>query len=204
VNRLRKPRADGVRSRQAILDASARLASIEGLGGLSLGVLAARLGMSKSGLYAHFGSKEDLELAVVAHAGRVLDAEVLEPAALAPPGIARLVAHCEAYLSYLQREVFPGGCFFAAAAAEFDTRSGAVRDAIVEVVDRLDQRVAGHLRDACAAGELPSDLDVDQLAFEIGAMLRAANATRLLQRSDVPLTRARQAIERLITHAATS
>jgi AcrR family transcriptional regulator len=202
--RERKPRADGARSRQAILDTAVRLASVEGLEGLSIGVLATRLGMSKSGLYAHFGSKEDLELAVVNHAAGIVRTEVMQPAQSAPPGVSRLVAHCEAYLSYLERRVFPGGCFFAALAAEFDSRSGPVHEAVVTFVDELDAQLAGHLHTAQANGELPGDMDIAQVAFEVGALLAAANAGMLLRGSDEPIHRARSAIERTLTHASAS
>ncbi len=179
-----------------------RQASVEGLGGVSIGNLAASLGMSKSGLYAHFGSKEDLDVAIVGHAAQVFDAEVLLPAETAPPGVAGLVAYCESYLSYLQRRVFPGGCFFAAAAAEFDSRPGAVRDAVAAFAAEIDARVLDHLRTAQAAGELPPDTDVEQVGFEIGAVLAAANAQMLLRDSDDPLHRARIAIEHALTRAA--
>ncbi|MDP1570143.1 MAG: TetR/AcrR family transcriptional regulator [Vicinamibacterales bacterium] len=199
--RPRKPRADGVRSRQSILDAAARQASIEGLEGLSIGTLAAALGMSKSGLYAHFGSKEDLELAVVDHARRIFEAEVLAPANAAPPGVARLIVHCEAYLSYLERRVFPGGCFFAATVAEFDSRTGPVRDAITAIVAAIHDRLLAHLREAQALGELPPSTDVAQLAFEVAAFLAAANAGMLLDGTPAALARARAAIDRALTAA---
>src|SRR5262249_48938106 len=108
----RRPRSDGVRSRNAILAAAAELATGEGLEGLSIGRLAEHVGMSKSGLYAHFGSKEELQIATVDTARQIFDREVTDRAAKAPEGVARLRATCEAFLDYLVREVFPGGCFF--------------------------------------------------------------------------------------------
>src|SRR5262245_35751389 len=114
----RKPRADGVRSRAAILQAATALASVRGLEGLSIGGVAGRLGMSKSGVFAHFGSKEELQLAAVDAAAAVFEREVLHAATAAPDGVARLIALTEGYLSYLQRAVFPGGCFFGAAVAD--------------------------------------------------------------------------------------
>jgi AcrR family transcriptional regulator len=112
----RHPRADGERTRGAILRAAASLATVEGLEGLSIGNLAAAIGMSKSGLYAHFGSKEELQLATVAEAERILAEEVVQPALAARPGLGQLAAACEAFFSYVERRVFPGGCFFAAPA----------------------------------------------------------------------------------------
>src|SRR5215475_8411949 len=109
----RHPRADGERARAAILRAAASLATVDGLEGLSIGNLAAAIGMSKSGLYAHFGSKQELQLATVAEAERIFDEEVVQPALAARPGVAQLAAVCEAFFGYLQDRTFPGGCFFA-------------------------------------------------------------------------------------------
>ena len=125
----RRPRADGERTRSAILREAASLATVDGLEGLSIGNLAAALGMSKSGLYAHFGSKQELQLATVEEAGRIFAAEVVQPALAAPAGLAQLVAVCEAFFDHLQRRTFPGGCFFAGAALEMGTRPGPVKEA---------------------------------------------------------------------------
>src|SRR5262249_51302303 len=113
-------RSKGQASRATILLAAARLATTKGLIGLSIGDLAAEVGMSKSGLYAHFKSKEELELATIATAAAIFDSEVLQPATQAPAGIARLKSLVNSFLSHLERRVFPGGCFFAAVAAELD------------------------------------------------------------------------------------
>src|SRR5215831_666421 len=117
----RRPRADGERTRAAILRAAASLATVDGLEGLSIGNLAAAIGMSKSGLYAHFGTKQELQLATVDEAERILTEEVVQPALAAPPGLGQLAAVCEAYFSYVERRVFPGGCFFVATALEMGT-----------------------------------------------------------------------------------
>ena len=124
----RRQRSDGLRSREAILREAARLATVEGIEGLSLGRLADAVGMSKSGLFAHFRSKEELQLATIETADAIFQAEVVNPALAAAPGIARLRALCEAFLDHLERGVFPGGCFFASVAAEIDTHPGPVRD----------------------------------------------------------------------------
>src|SRR5215831_19255589 len=129
----RHPRADGQRTRAAILRAAASLATTDGLDGLSIGNLAAAAGLSKSGLYAHFGTKQDLQLATVAEAERILTAEVIAPALAAPPGLPQLAAACEAYFSYVERRVFPGGCFFAATALEMGARPGPVRDRVAAI-----------------------------------------------------------------------
>ena len=121
--------ADGRRAhpRHDPAAAAASLATVEGLEGLSIGNLAAAIGMSKSGLYAHFGSKEELQLATVAEAERILTDEVIQPALAAEPGLAQLAAVCEAFFSYVERRVFPGGCFFAATSLEMGTRPGRSR-----------------------------------------------------------------------------
>ena len=129
----RHPRADGERTRSAILRAAASLATVDGLEGLSIGNLAAATGISKSGLYAHFGSKQELQLATVDEAERILQAEVVQPALAARPGLAQLAAVCEAYFSYVERRVFPGGCFFAATALEMGTRPGPVKDRVAAI-----------------------------------------------------------------------
>lgn len=201
-HRPRKTRASGRRSRQAIVQAAVELASVEGLAGLSIGTLAERLGMSKSGLYAHFGSKEDLELAVVEHAGRVFTAEVIRPSESAPAGVARLVAHCEAYLSYLERRVFPGGCFFARTAAETAGLPTAVRDGLDGFQAGVAVLLEAHIRDAQRLGELPADLDVEQLVFEVMAALAAATAGWPAGGSGESRARVRTAVERLVRGAA--
>ena len=194
----RRQRADGQRSRQAILKGASELATIEGLEGLSIGRLADHIGMSKSGLYAHFGSKEELQLATIDAAQEIFEREVVNPALEAPEGIARVLAYSEGYLSYLERHVFPGGCFFASVAAEVDSREGRVTDRLRELMGGGVQWLAGLVREAQARGEIDPGADADQLAFEIDALLHGANAGFTLFRSDEPLERARRAIrERL-------
>jgi AcrR family transcriptional regulator len=194
----RRQRADGRRSRQAILKGASELATIEGLEGLSIGRLADHIGMSKSGLYAHFGSKEELQLATIDAAQEIFDREVVDPALEQPQGIAQLLAFSEGYLSYLDRHVFPGGCFFASVAAEVDSREGRVTDRLRDLMGGGMQWLAGLVREAQARGEVDPAADSDQLAFEIDALLHAANAAFTLYRSEEPLERARQGIrERL-------
>ena len=198
----RRKRADGERSRQAILQAAAEMASVEGLEGLSLGALAARLGISKSGLFAHFGSKHELELATIEAAGRVFADDVMRPGLAAPPGVRRLVALTEAFLSHVERRVFPGGCFFAAAAAELDSRSGPVRERIAafqrEWMETLE-RQAAHAR---TAGELGPSADPKQIAFEVNAMLLAANGMFLLQGDPAVFDRARGGLLGILERAS--
>jgi AcrR family transcriptional regulator len=194
----RRQRSDGQRSREAILKGASELATIEGLEGLSIGRLADHIGMSKSGLYAHFGSKEELQLATIDAAQEIFDREVVGPALEQPQGLAQVLAFSEGYLSYLERHVFPGGCFFASVAAEVDSRDGRVTDRLRDLMGGGMQWLAGLLREAQARGEVDPAADADQLAFEIDALLHGANAGFTLYRSDEPLERARQGVrERL-------
>ena len=190
----RHQRADGERTRAAILRAAASLATVDGLEGLSIGHLAAAIGMSKSGLYAHFGSKQELQLATVEEAERIFDAEVVRPALAACPGLAQLAAVCDAFLGYVERRVFPGGCFFATTALEMGTRPGPVR----ERVAAIQSGFAALLRDFAATAieqhELPAREDPDRLAFELHAILLAADAKTVLLDDPALLDLARQIV----------
>src|SRR3954447_17632618 len=156
-------RPAGQRTRAAILHEAVSLATVDGLDGLSIGNLAAALDMSKSGLYAHFGSKQELQLATIEEAGRVFQAEVIEPGLAASPGVPQLVAVCDAFFEHLGRRRFPGGCFFAGAALEMSARPGPVNERIVE----FQTSFAGLIRDLVTAaqqlGQLSADEDPDQL-----------------------------------------
>jgi len=171
----RAPRSDGARTRAAILSEAARLASVEGLEGLTIGNLAGALSLSKSGLYAHFGSKLDLQLATIDEAERVFDAEVVSPAAATAPGLPQLHALCRNYLAHLRRRTFPGGCFFAAAALEMGSRPGPVRDRIAAFQRRLTGLIGSFVLAAQQRGELAEE-DPRALAFEVNALFLAANA----------------------------
>ena len=193
----RRRRADGERSREKILQAAAELATIEGLNGLSIGRLADAVGMSKSGLYAHFRSKEELQLATVETASRILAAE-LEPGMAAPEGKARIIALCDAFLSHVERRVFPGGCFFASGAAELSTQPGRVRDLIAPSYREWIALHQGEVRTAQAAGEIDEGEDPEQLVFELNGIIVAANVFFLLFDDARELERARRGVrERL-------
>jgi AcrR family transcriptional regulator len=194
----RRTRADGERSRRAILDAAARLATVEGLNGLSIGGLAEHIGMSKSGLYAHFKSKEELQLATIDTAASMFDAEVVSPAGVAAAGRARLWALSNEFLAHLERDIFPGGCFLASAAAELDTRPGRVRDRIVEFIESWVGQLHQAVTDAQAAGEIDPAEDAEQLTFEVNAMLLMANAAYVMEPSREVLDRGRRGVARLI------
>ena len=171
----RRPRSDGLRSRRAILAAAAELATVEGLEGLSIGRLAEHVGMSKSGLYAHFGSKEELQIATVDTAREIFDSEVTERAATASEGVTRLRATCEAFLDYLVRGVFPGGCFFVSAAVELDAKEGRVPDHLREVYSELLDDLVTQALKAVELGELAPTTDVGQLVFELDSLMLGAN-----------------------------
>src|SRR5580704_3669070 len=153
----------GAETRGAILRAAADIATVDGLDGLSIGRLAGELGMSKSGLFAHFGSKESLQLATIEEARQRYVQEVIAPALASGSGISRLLALCEAFLSYVEREVFPGGCFFASAMAEFAAKQpSAVRDLISECQQQWMSTLERAAEDALANGELRPDCDPGQ------------------------------------------
>jgi AcrR family transcriptional regulator len=190
----RHARADGERTRASILRAAVSLATVEGLEGLSIGHLAAAIGMSKSGMYAHFGSKQELQLATVEEAERIYDREVVQPALAARPGRAQLAAACEAYFGYLQRRVFPGGCFFAVTALEMGTRPGPVRDRVAAIQSGFTALLRSFAATALEQHELPAREDPDRLAFELHAILLAADTKFVLLDDPAVLDLARQVV----------
>jgi AcrR family transcriptional regulator len=194
----RRRRSDGERSRAAILDAAARLATVEGLDGLSIGRLAVHTGMSKSGLFAHFGSKEELQLATVATAEEVFTSDVLEPARAAPDGLPRLEALCRHFLSHVERGVFPGGCFFTSVATEFDTRPGPVRERVAAFLGGWVAELRAAVAAAQLNGELAASEDPDQLTFEVQAALLMANTVYVLYGDPTTFDRARTAIANIL------
>lgn len=189
----------GARTREAVLKRAVDLASLEGLEGLTIGRLATELQMSKSGLFSHFGAKEELQIAVVEQATGVLWREVVGPAASAEPGLSRLRALLEGYLRYLERKTFPGGCFLSAAAAEFDGRPGRVRDAIAEASHAWSAQLEEQAKIARRQGEVPPDTLPSQLVFELNAFANAANAIYQLHQSKRAFKQARTAIARRLS-----
>jgi AcrR family transcriptional regulator len=187
-------RLRGERTRQTILSHAARLASAEGLEAVSLQRLATDLGISKSGLFAHFGSKEELQLATVNLAARIFTDEVLRPGLVPPRGVGRVLALCEAFLSYVERRVFPGGCFFEATMSEFDSKPGAVRDAVVERKDYWSASIVRAIREAQTAGEIDAGVEAEQLGWELNCLLAGANDSHAVNGSPLALDRARRAI----------
>jgi AcrR family transcriptional regulator len=192
--RPRHRRADGERTHHAILSAAASLATVDGLEGLSIGHLAAATGISKSGLYAHFGSKQELQLATVEEAERILHDEVVQPALSATPGRGQLAAACEAFFSYVERRVFPGGCFFAATSLEMGARPGPVRDRLAAVQSDFTALLRSFAVTAVEQHELPADEDPDRLAFELHAILLGADTRFILHDDPGVMVLARQVV----------
>lgn len=188
-------RADGEQSHRVILRAAAELASVEGLEGLSIGALADHVGLSKSGLYAHFGSKEELQLQTIDAAMGVFDQEVIRPALVQPAGLPRLRALAHRFLDHVERGTFPGGCFFASVGAEVDSRPGPLRDRLAAIHRDWAALFERSVVEAQASGDLEPGAEAGQVAFEILAMLAGAHASFLLQGQPAVLGRARDGIE---------
>jgi AcrR family transcriptional regulator len=184
----------GERTRHAILTTAAALATQEGLEPLSIGRLAQATGMSKSGLFAHFGSKEELQLATVDHAAQLFVDEVIAPARAAPRGLARVWALCDRMVDYAERQVFPGGCFFAATSFEFNNKPGPVRDRIAEMLRSWLSYLEHAVEQAQEAGELVAEPRAREIAFQLDAFAQASNAQYQLFRDPAAFDEARRAI----------
>lgn len=188
-------RLDGQRSRELILDAAAKLATVEGLNGLSLGRLAEVTGISKSGVFGLFGSKEDLQLSTIDKARQVFITEVVGPALDAQPGRDQLHALCSGYLDHVERRVFPGGCFFASVASEVSSRPGPVRDRVAAEQKQWTSLLVENARQATQAGELPPPADPpERLALALSTMLTGADIAYLLHEDPAILQGVRDTI----------
>ena len=182
------------RTRQAILDTAAALASEHGLESLSIGGLATKSGLSKSGLFAHFGSREELQLATVDHAAGIFVREVIEPGRSAPRGVSRIWALLDAYLVYIERGVFAGGCFFAKTSIEFKDRPGPVRDRIGEQVAQWRSYIVHAVEQAQELGELDPAADPRRIAFELNAFVQSAKSQHVFFGDARALAHAREAV----------
>lgn len=198
----RKPRADGVASRNVILNAAARLATTRGLEGLSIGDLAEHIGMSKSGLYAHFKSKEELELATIETAAELFQSDVIDRVPESLRGLARVSALTDAFLQHLERRIFPGGCFFATVAAQLAPHPGRTRDRVMQVQAAWVEQFTSALGQGREAGEIPRDSDLEQLAFEITAMMLRANFAWILTEDKRVLDQARVGVENVLSRVS--
>jgi AcrR family transcriptional regulator len=202
VQAARKPRDDGLKSRRAILDAAARLATTHGLEELSIGELAQHIGMSKSGLYAHFKSKEELELATIDAAAEVFENDVIRRVEESFRGTFRVIALSEAFLGHLARRVYPGGCFFATVAAQLAPRPSRARDRVSRLQQEWVAQFIAALRQARDGGEIQPAADLDQLAFEITAMLFRANFAWIMTADERVLEQARVGIRGVLSRVA--
>ncbi|WP_018544447.1 TetR/AcrR family transcriptional regulator [Streptomyces sp. LaPpAH-108] len=196
----RKSAAEARRTRQRIVQRGIALASVDGLEGLTIGRLAADLSMSKAGVLGHFGTKEALQLATLEGAAAEFSRLVWEPAAAEPPGLPRLRAICDAWVTYLEtaRDIFPGGCFFTTASIEYDARTGPVRDTVIRLSLLWRRRLTTEIRTALTSGDLPPDTDPDQLVFELMGLYLALNQEIQLFANAAAGSRARIALDRLL------
>jgi AcrR family transcriptional regulator len=197
-------RRRGNRTRESILQAAADLASVEGLEGLTIGRLAAELGMSKSGLFAHFGSKEELQLATIDAARRRFVELVVKPSRHLPRGRGRLAALLHDWLGYYRDRAFTGGCFFHTVKAEFDSRPDSpVREVVTADAAEFLAFLAREVQKAQEAGELDASVEPEQLAFELDALGAAAHQHYLLLHDPVVFDRAERAIQARLDALAT-
>ncbi|HEV1994465.1 MAG TPA: TetR/AcrR family transcriptional regulator [Candidatus Acidoferrum sp.] len=183
ARRKKAPRrqARGLRTREAILARAVDIASVQGLEGLTVGSLAENLHMSKSGLFAHFGSKQDLQLATIEAARTIFIKKVTRPALAAPKGMPRLWGLLEQWLVLVEKRVFAGGCFFSAASFEFDSRRGKVHDRIAAIMHEWIAAITRAVYEAQKTGHLDPKVDPTRLAFEIHAIAMGAHwASQLL------------------------
>ncbi len=198
------PLSRGALTRQTILQHAAGLASQLGLEGLSIGRLADDLRLSKSGLFAHFQSKEALQLQVLDFAASRFVDTVVKPTLAAPRGEPRVRAAFERWLEWPRKSALPGGCFFVAASSELDDRRGPVRDKLVRLQKDWLDTLAGVVRTAIAEGDFGDDVDPDQFAHDLyGIMLASHHAARLL-RDPKAGARTRAAFDALIARARKS
>ncbi|MBD0716113.1 TetR/AcrR family transcriptional regulator [Streptomyces sp. CBMA370] len=193
----------GNQTRRLVLGRTMDIASVEGLDGLSLGRIATELHLSKSGVFALFGSKEELQLATIRAAVAVFADRVVTPLKDVPPGAGRVNGLCRNWLTYSSERVFAGGCFFYAVSAEFDARTGPVHDAVAQAHHDWNAYVEGALSEARAVGDFGPGLDPEQLAFEVIALMEAANARSVLSGDTRAYERAERGIEARLRAEAT-
>jgi AcrR family transcriptional regulator len=191
----------GEQTRQAILERATQVASRMGLAGVTIGTLADELDLSKSGLFAHFRSKEALQIQTLAFAAQLFVERVVRPALKAPRGEPRVRAVFEGWLGWARSGVLKGGCLFVAAATELDDREGPVRDELVRQQKDWLELLANVARSAIAEGHFRRDLDPAQFAYELhGIMLAYHHAQRLMRDTEAE-SRARRAFEAQVTAA---
>jgi AcrR family transcriptional regulator len=193
----------GQQTRAAILDAALNLASQMGLEGLSIGVLAEVTQMSKSGVFAHFGSREELQISVVREYHARFEEEVFRPSLDEPRGLPRLHAMFERWVRRVAVEI-DSGCIYISGAVEFDDRPGPVRDALVAMVVTWHRALEKAIRQAVEEGHLRADTDAQQLLFETHGLILALHHDARFLRSPGALDRARNGFMRLLAGHATT
>jgi AcrR family transcriptional regulator len=190
----------GEETRAVILKAALRHASVSGYDALTIGVLAEQTGMSKSGLFAHFGSKEELQIATLDEAVRRFNEAAFMPALSAPRGLKRLIALFDNWLAWTERADL-AACPMMVASTEFDDKEGAMRDAVVEHMQRLQQAMVKSVEMAVQTNEFAADTDAEQFAFELFGIISTCYRSRSLFRDKDANIRAKRAFDRLLSSA---
>jgi AcrR family transcriptional regulator len=194
----RQRRSDGIRTFETIVNAAADLASREGLDSLTIGSLAARLAISKSGLFAHFGSKDELQLATVEAARKRYVEAVLRPAMGASPGLARLESLCANTIEYLRKPEFPGGCFFVAVQAGARASAASVHDAVIGNKNYFRHLLVRSIKEAQARREIEESVEPEQMAYELVAVLDTASWSVMTSQHKADIGRAEQATRAIL------
>jgi AcrR family transcriptional regulator len=194
----RRSQAAVAETRATVTQAAVDRASVDGLEGLTIGGLAGEVEMRKSSVFSLFGSKEDLQLATLEAAIEQFNYEVWGPVANERRGLARLLALCDSWLGYHEREVMPGGCFLTTATVEFDARPGPLRDAVARTISGWLDLLGREVATAIEAGELPADTEPGDLAFQLNALAAAASYGFQLSRDRKVFDRARRSMRRAL------
>ena len=197
MNQTANKLSKGEETRAAILKAALKHASVAGFEGLTIGTLAAETGMSKSGLFAHFGSKEELQIATLDEGVRRFSESTVLPALSAPRGLKRLRAMCDNWLTWTARNDL-SGCPMMTASQEFDNKPGPVREAVVEHMRRLHHSLVKSVQMTVDNGEFAATTDAEQVAFELFGIISSCYRSRNLFEDSQADQRARRAFERLI------
>jgi AcrR family transcriptional regulator len=192
----------GELTRAAILDVALALASRDGLEGLTIGVLADRMNMSKSGVFAHFGSREDLQMEVIKLYHRRFEQEVFYPSVMEPRGLPRLIAMFERWVKRVSVEI-ASGCIYISGAVEYDDRPGPIREQLVSMVQAWQHALLRAARQAIDCGHLKSDTDEQQLVYEMYGLILALHHDARFLRIPGAIERARRGFERLIENYRT-
>jgi len=190
----------GQQTKAAIVDAALRMAAQVGLEGLSIGSLAETMGMSKSGVFAHFGSRDELQISVIREYYARFEAQVFQPAMAQPRGLPRVRALFENWMRFTSAEL-DSGCIFISGAVEFDDRPGPVRDALAEAVDAWIEAMTRAVAQACEQGHLAADADPRQISFEIHALILALHYEARFMRRPGSMERAEQGFRNILARA---